>query len=385
MTPSWLTDSNSPGSELTSPTIGDTLPETPAELYSPEAHFANKGFVSGIRRAWINLSHLRRPLPLLPARDQVDRIVVVHPGPMRDLVFAEPAIRALRLRFPNVDRVLYAPEEAASLYAGSGWGEVRPLEKLGEERQKSEQTCMIVDLTFRAEYEIAKQIQRTRFSHRVGVNLGGRGAFYNIPAQPPLFTDHMADFYLQLVELIGVASLGRVPSLPHGLDRMERGRRFWHEKEIQQPVVLIPGWDGQSIGWPADVFINMGRNLSEHELVVISLPSEKTQVEPVVDALNCQWIKMSSTQTLMDAIATSALVIGNDGGTLHLAAAMNRPTLMLTVNPHPWRSWPLVTANSAVFRGQDVDSARVRFDRIPVSDLAAAALRLIDLKSEKII
>jgi len=358
--------------------LGDPLPAPPAEINSPEARSANRGFGRSLRRLWIALTHLHRPLPLMPAKDQVERVIVIHPGPLRELVFLEPALRALRIRFSKAERILYSTAEAAALYAGSGWGEIHSLDLLANETKHTTEDSVVIDLTMRAEYELAKQLKRQRFSHRVGVNLGGRGSFFNIPAQPPLINEHMVDFYLQVVEMIGTGSMGLIPSLPHGFDRRERGRRFWHERELTQPIVLLPDWEGDGLGWPADIFIDTGRTLSDQTLVVIAESDDQARARQVADALECPLIDNLSLSAKMDVLATSALIVGNDGGLIHLANAMDRPTVTLSVNPHPWRTWPRSQVNHAIFRGQEDGTAHVRFDRIPVSDIAAAVLGLKD-------
>ncbi len=357
-------------------TLGDPLPISPDVVFSPEARHAERGFKRRLHRLWIAMRHPRRPVPLMPAREHVERIIVIHPGPLRELVFAEPALRALRLRFAKAKRVLYAPNYATELFAGTGWGDVRPLAELTNETQGKDESCIVLDLTYEAEYERAKLLRRARFSHRLGVNLGGRGPFYNIPAVPAMLNDHMADYYLQLTELIGTEVVGRTPSLPHGFDRLERGRKLWRDRDIERPVILLPGWDGHSYGWPADVFIDLARTMGDLDYVVVAGPGDSERAKPVAEALDCAFYDNVPVPKLMDMLATAALVAGIDNGLLHLAAALDTPVVLLTVNPHPWRSWPRAQKGAAVFRGQVGDSAKVRFDRVPVSDIAAMALRL---------
>jgi Glycosyltransferase family 9 (heptosyltransferase) len=376
----WKVEMSAQSAYTQSVTLGDQLPDPPTSPYSPEARHARRGFKSKLRRAWIAVTHLRRPLPLMPAKDQVERVIVIHPGPIRDLVFLEPALRALRLRFVKSERILYSTADAADLYAGAGWGEIRPLELLQNEHRDAAENSVVLDFTVKAEYDQAKLLKKTHFSHRVGVNIGGRGAFYNIPASPPLFTEHLIDFYLQLTELIGTESMGDVPSLPHGFDRFDRGRKFWHDREIAHPIILLPEWDGLSFGWPADVFIDIGRTLSDQQLVVMQGNDEGGHAKLVAEALNCPLIDKVPQHSLMDALATAALVVGNEGGLLHLATALDTPTVALTVNPHPRRTWPRSQANLAVYRGQEAGSPHVRFDRVPVSDIVATALRLKEME-----
>ncbi|MCB2213056.1 hypothetical protein KQI52_13160 [bacterium] len=357
-------------------TFGDPLPISPDIVFSPEARHAAHGFKRTVRRLWIAATHPRGPAPLLPANDHVDRIIVIHPGPLRELVFAEPALRALRLRFTRAKRVLYAPKDAPDLFAGTGWGEIKPLADLAKATPGRDESCIVLDFTHEAEYERAKLLRAAKFSHRLGVNVGGRGPFYNIPAVPAMLNDHLADYYLQLAELIGTEVVGRTPSLPHGFDRLERGRNLWREQEIDHPVILLPGWDGHSFGWPADVFTDLAHTMGEMDFVVVAGPEDSLRAKPVADALDCPFYEKVPLSRLMDMLATAALVVGNDSGHLHLAAALDSPVVLLTVNPHPWRSWPRAQKGAAVFRGQVGDSAKVRFDRVPVSDIAAMALRL---------
>ena len=96
----------------------------------------------------------------------------------------------------------------------------------------------------------------------------------------------------------------------------------------------------------------------------------------VAESLGALWVDKPSTTQLLDLLAASSVVIGNDNAALHMAAALAKPVMQFTINPHPWRTWPRSEKPVVVYRAQD-SSGHIRFDRVQASDMAAATLYLI--------
>ncbi|MBS1261000.1 MAG: hypothetical protein MAG453_00319 [Calditrichaeota bacterium] len=357
-----------------SPRFGDALPPPPEDRTAPEVIAARRGLGNTLRRMWLRLSH-RRPVPMLPARDHVRRIVAVHPGRLAELVFAEPALSALRRRFHKMERVLYAIEGAEELFAGTGWGEVRPLAELAREKHERVRGRISVDFTRAHEYTTARLLAHAGIETRAGFEIGGRRAYLTIPFTFPRIDEHPVESCLSLAESLGAEVHSRVPSLPHGPDRYERGRNRWKQLGLTAPIVLLPGWDGDAFGWPEDRFVAVARTLHRTPLAVITGPGDEQRGRRVSEHLDVPWIDAPPISELIDLLAAGSLAIGNDGGALHLAAALARPVVALMVNPHAWRRWPRSEAGAIVFRAQD-ETGAARFDRVPDSDIAAAALHL---------
>jgi len=94
---------------------------------------------------------------MIPKPDQVKRLVAVQLERLGDLVLLEPALRALRLLYPEAERVLIAPPVAQELYAGSGWGRIEGPEALENLRDLGP-FDLAVDFTGRVELKVARTL-----------------------------------------------------------------------------------------------------------------------------------------------------------------------------------------------------------------------------------
>jgi len=117
---------------------------------------------------------------------------------------------------------------------------------------------------------------------------------------------------------------------------------------LDQPVaVFCPGAEyGPAKRWPAAYYADIAQRLRQHGYAVWLIGSAKDQ--PVADEINrlagAQCINLCGSTDLGDALALLAsaqLVISNDSGLMHLAAALDRPLLALFGSSSPQFTPPL--------------------------------------------
>ncbi len=136
--------------------------------------------------------------------------------------------------------------------------------------------------------------------------------------------------------------------------------------EAARPCVgLIPGAArGPSKQWPAESFIHLGRLLAEKDgcgLAVMGLARERDLCERVAAAIGRAAINLAGESALVEWIAllkACDLVVANDSGGMHLAAAVGTPVVALFGMTDPARTGPLgprcrVLQNSQV-RSRDI-------------------------------
>ncbi|MCX8144997.1 MAG: lipopolysaccharide heptosyltransferase II [Azovibrio sp.] len=107
------------------------------------------------------------------------------------------------------------------------------------------------------------------------------------------------------------------------------------------PVVLCPGAEyGPAKRWPIEHFAALARVLLERGHPVWLLGSSKDK--PVGDAIAAQTLGnclnlcgRTQLDQAIDLIAQAALVVCNDSGLMHVAAALNRPTIALFGSSSP--------------------------------------------------
>lgn len=360
--------------------FGDTLPPPPFRTRQPNAVRTLPRIVYGLHSAWLKATHPNAPAPLIPAADQVRRVVAVQLERLGDLVLIEPALRALRLHYPNAQRVLIAPSEAADLFAGTGWGEILPPESLESLRNpNSDSYDLAVDLTGRVEYRVAKTLAQSGIEHRIGYDRAGRGVYHTIPMPWPEITVPMRNVYLALAQALGSTMNDSIPRLPRGDDRLQRGRDLWREHRLDSPVVLLPGAHQQQQRWMLGNFAAVGKALRKQgvPVAVVCGPTEEGFAGALAQEIEVPLVSGPTMGELMDLLATSRVAVCNNTGPLHLAAALGVSTVSTMGPTIPWRWWPVSDSPSIVFRaGSQGAVADMRY--IDPLEVAAAVLHLLD-------
>ncbi len=359
--------------------FGDTLPPPPEDTDQPVSSHALGRFGHGLREALLRTFNPPNPPLRVPPPEEVRRLLVVQNERLGELVLAEPALRGLRTHYSEAERVLIAPEFAEDLFGGTGWGSFRSPSALKRLSKESPAFDLAVDLTVRPEIRVAQLLARGRIRHQIGFERGGRGVYATVPVPFPPITMPMREVYLQINAKLDAMPDDSIPRLPRGGDRLERGYQAWRNLELRDPVVLMPGAHNARQRWPVKAFAMLGQALRRQDIpvAVICGPGEEQLGKAVASSVEAPLCPAPMITELMDMIACSRLVVCNNSGPLHLAAALGVPTISTMGPTAPWRWWPVSDASAIVFRGES-NGAEGDFERIDPLEVAAAALHLLE-------
>ncbi|MFH1811378.1 MAG: glycosyltransferase family 9 protein [Pseudomonadota bacterium] len=107
-------------------------------------------------------------------------------------------------------------------------------------------------------------------------------------------------------------------------------------------VALVPGAAHAAKRWPAGRFGELARAVRERglEVTVIAGPGEEHLVQAVREAAGRELISTlgQGVEAVVEVCRRSALVVGNDSGPAHVAAALGTPVVTL-FGPTSWRRW----------------------------------------------
>jgi heptosyltransferase-1 len=314
-------------------------------------------------------------------------ILLIKPSSLGDIIMALPALSSLRRSFPQAKiSWLVRPEFVAILDGHPHLDEIilfdrKSLGKAWCDRGALRQLIDLIRRLRRGRFDVVLDLQglfRTAslgwFSgckHRFGPVWGRELAqwFYTTAIPPRLEWVHVIDYYRKLIEAMGASDLGVEFVLPerHAAALAVRALLAQHKIDADRYAVIIPGSAQVSKCWPADRFAALADRLTaEHGLPVVATggKSESPMIEQI-QSLSKHPITNVAGRTslpeLVEVLRRAKLVVSNDTGPGHIAAALGRPLVMMFSWSNPLRVGPYgrpecVVAHDAASRGLAIKS-----------------------------
>ncbi len=158
-------------------------------------------------------------------------------------------------------------------------------------------------------------------------------------------------------------------------------------------VALIPGAArGPSKQWPPDHFIALGRQLSKeqsHDILVLGGPNEIALCDGVARAIGARARSLAGRASFTDwvgLLAASEVVVANDSGGMHVAAAVGTPVVALYGLTDPAKTGPLTGRARVVQRvaprgrdvARDAHEARAALAAITPDEVYRATVDLLE-------
>jgi heptosyltransferase-2 len=188
-------------------------------------------------------------------------------------------------------------------------------------------------------------------AHRViGYRGDGRRLLMSIaiPRKNRGLRPHLTREYMELACAAGAAPGDETPSLAIPMDLLGKARDLFDRHGLftsGQIVGLCPGAAyGPSKRWPAERFARAGAELAGEGLgvVVFGAPSEASLADEIAATIGAvSMAGKTSVLTLAACLAQCSVVIANDSGAAHLAAAVGAPVVAVFTSSDPSWTRPL--------------------------------------------
>ncbi len=277
-----------------------------------------------------------------------DSILVRGPNWAGDLVMSTPGFRALRAAHPKSRIVLHVRRGLEPLMAGAPWFDhVSPFGGAGgplaEGRRVSrEHGPFDLGVCIPDSFSSALVMRAAKVGRIVGFRRGGRGPLLHVPVDPrPEWGRRRwvarERTVLALMEAAGAPASDTSVEL-FTTDAEERAADALLAEAGVAPdaslVALAPGASyGPSKCWPAESFARVGEALARagHTLVLLGSPDEAAVTAAVADAMGAPAVDLAGCTDLGSAKALlrrAALLVANDAGARHLAAAFGTPSVL---------------------------------------------------------
>lgn len=293
------------------------------------------------------------------------RILVVQPSWVGDAAMATPALRAIRRRFPDAHISYWMRRYLKPLYGGAPWADRllthRPGERLPALAARLRAGRFDLAILLPNSFAAALLARTAGIRRVVGYDRDGRGFLLSDKLLPPRdrgpagagrFTPTPTlRYYLGLAQYLGARADGeadrRIELFVTPADRANAARsleRAGLDPSLDRPgtsggggplVILNPGAKyGAAKLWPADRFAAVGDRLVESRgatVLVSGSPAERRIVAEVIAAMRRPAADLTATGLtlggLKDIVRRCDLMVTNDTGPRHLAAAFGTPVV----------------------------------------------------------
>ncbi len=289
--------------------------------------------------------------------DPVRRILLIKPSSLGDIVHAMPTLAALRERFPHAEvtwlvkrqwaplvEVIAGVDRVCAVDRGlSGWlGRVPELRAAGFD--------LVVDL--QGLFRSGAMAGLTGCVRRVGFANAREGSpfFYTQRVVAPATSMHAVDRYLLVAEALGATR----PAMPR-FEFMDRPE----DRQAIDRVLAGAGIDGASPWvamnvsarwetkrWPPQHFAETADRLAERyglRVVLMGGPAERPESLAVAGRMRTKAVDLTGQTPvglLPGLLRRASLLLTNDSGPMHIAAAVKTPVVALFGPTDPVKTGP---------------------------------------------
>jgi len=288
------------------------------------------------------------------------KILILKPSSLGDVIQALPVLRLLKKSRPESEIYWWLDSRLISLLEGdpdlSGvipfereafgvparWGRVwRSVTDLRRFRFD-----LVIDLQALARSAVTAWLANGTYTIGLDDPREGAAAFYDraVPRTSPL--THAVDWYLSVLSRLGIEVTRDFQWIPERPEAVSVPQRRW-QGEGRRWIVLQPGarWDNKR--WPAQYYGEVARRLAGMfpwlYFVVLGSSEERVLGEAVRGEVEGRCLNVAGQTTLpemVEWVRGAELMLSNDSGPMHVAAALSRPVVAMFGPTEPRRTGP---------------------------------------------
>jgi len=303
-------------------------------------------------------------------------ILIIKPSSLGDIVLALPALTALRKSFPDAKiSWLIRPEFAPLLenhphlteiipfdrrFLGKAWFHPGALGSLISLIRRLRRAKFDAVIDFQGLFRTASLAWLSGCKKRYGMANAREFAhiFYTHKITQTKDCIHLVDYYLKIIQTAGASELDVQFVLPHHPEAAEAVGRLLASHDIapENYVVLVPCSAHEDKRWPLERFAALAEKISSQcglSLIAVGSESETGLIQKLQNLSKVTIENFAGRTSLSELIAllkTARLVVSNDTGPGHIAAALSTPLVLMFSWSNPARIAPYERSECLVAR-----------------------------------
>jgi heptosyltransferase I len=297
---------------------------------------------------------------VIPAASRKLRILILKPSSLGDVIQAIPVLRMLKRRHPAAEFYWWLSTDllpllqddpdlqgifpfhrqrwASPLHWHELWTSIRQMRALGFD--------WVIDLQSLARSGGIAWLAAGRRTIGLHDMREGAGAFHDVVVSRPSPNTHAIDWYLKVLPWLDTPVqwdfewLPRRPAVADSLQtRIPQFSGQW--------IVLQPGARWANKRWPSEFFSRLVRRLidarADLHFVILGSAADRPLGEALARVEPQRCLDLTGQTTLLEMIEWirgCQLMVTNDTGPMHVAAALSRPVVALFGPTNPARTGP---------------------------------------------
>jgi lipopolysaccharide heptosyltransferase II len=291
-----------------------------------------------------------------PERAEIKKILVIRIDHIGDMMVSLPALELLRQAFPCAEiSILAQPDKAKLLACFPAIDKIILYQGLLKtvKQLRGERFDLAIDflMDYRLKSALLTYFSRAKFT--AGFDIIGKGCFFGLKSNPAKEKKHISEYTLDLITAIAeYFSVGNIstgisyPELIVSEENRDYAKSLLREKGAQEGELLVAIHPGgySSKCWPVERFSRLAdRIIREHKAKVILIGGsrDESRIAHLLNLMQERALKITglSLDKLAGLISLMHLFIGNNAGPLHIATALNIPTVsvMGPTDPILWQ------------------------------------------------
>jgi len=288
------------------------------------------------------------------------KILILKPSSLGDVVQALPVLRLIKRHLPDSEVHWWIDSHLAPLLEGDPdlagvvlferrrWAALRHWPEMWHSIRWLRQQAFdrVIDLQCLLRSGVFAWLTNGKLSIGLDEPREGARGFYDLIVRRPSALTHAVDWYLGVLPLLGVPVDWDFQWLPERPALAESVQRKWPVGKAQW-IVIQPGARWANKRWPAESYAELVRLLAAANptlhFVILGGTEDRSLGEVVARGSATRCLDLTGRITLpemVEWIRLSKLMVTNDTGPMHVAAALGKPVVALFGPTEPRRTGP---------------------------------------------